>query len=160
MNSSTRKLVIVIIALLIVNYLRFYLTVVKHVKIIQVSIAELSLSLLLKKNPIVLNERIVNPLNLLQTVFKYSYIFKRIQNINTSSEFTQNKARYVILSSRSDNCSVHILNPLMTQEAYVDVKLHNNMVMILPFRWFYRLPNPSQISSIHIEDTISYMFGR
>lgn len=167
MQPNTKKLLIALAALVIFVYLRFYMSVSSNVKITQLSLTELSHSILMEKNPIIIEERIVNPISLLQTVFKYMYVYKRVKEVEDGDglKFRQNRARFMILSSKIDDCSVQIQNPNVSVEdtaspPYVDVRLHANMTMILPYKWWYRLPTPQYVSSIALEDVLSLTLGR
>lgn len=169
-NSNTKRLAIAVAVLLVVIYLRFHTQVATTVKIIQLSLNELEPSVLLQKHPIIIDERIVNPLSLLQTVFKYMYMFKRVKEVEDGDPtvFRQNKARYMIFSSKTDDCSVQLLNPRFAsavresgeEPPYVDIRLHANMCMVCPYKWWYRLSKPAHISSIALEDAISLSLGR
>lgn len=173
LNSNTKKLAVAVAVLLLVIYLRFYMQVANTVKIVQLSLSELNPGVLMQKNPIIIEERIVNPLSLLQTVFKYMYVYKHVKAIEEGdpSVFRQNRARFMIIASKADDCSVQILNPKFasggvssdggeSEPPYVDIRLHANMCMVLPHKWWYRLPEPNYISTIALEDTVSLTFGR
>lgn len=163
---NTKKLVLVIVILILFIYLRYWLSVSGVVKIVQLSLVELSPSILMQKNPIVIEERLVNPISLLQTVFKYMYIWKTVKAVEDgdSAVFKQNNSRFLIATSNADGSSVQIINPkyndATNESPYIDIKLHANMSMILPFKWWYRFTTPKNISTIRLDDIISLTFGR
>ena len=160
-SGNTKKLLLVIIVLVIYVYLRYYLTPNSQTKIVQVSLTELTPSLLLQKNPIVIEERLVNPLNLVQTAFKYLYMFKKIQaQPKHQPDFTKNTSRYLLIMSNRHNSSVEIRNPTNPiNKNIVDVRLHANMCLILPFKWWYRFHDHESIQMVHLDDILSYSIG-
>jgi len=167
MNISTSKLALAVVILLILVYLKFYTSVSTGIKIIQLSLTDLSPQIMLQKHPIILDEKIVNPMSLLQAVFKYLYIYKRVKTSEDGDPniFRKNTSRFLIIYSNKDNSSIEIVNPSYVKNLkeippFIDVKLHANMCMILPFKWYYRLPSPSNIGTIALEDLISLLFGR
>lgn len=166
MHQNTKKLVFVIGILIAFIYIRYYTSVVKEIRIIQLPIADLVPSLLRSKNPIIIEDRLVHPLSLLHTVFKYMYITKNVVNSESANtKFIQNKARFFILCSKNDNNSVDIVNPnfitnTTSEPPFVEVKLHANMCMILPNKWYYRLQVPVNFSSIALHDFVSLTFGK
>lgn len=118
----------------------------------------------MKKNPIVIEERLVNPLSLLQTVFKFMYVYKSVKAVEDGSEvFRQNRGRFLILCSKVDDNSIHLVNPRFKNDGgdnYVDIKLHANMCLVVPNKWYYRLSAPKDTLSIALEDIVSLTLGR
>lgn len=166
MKIDTKKLAAFVIALVVFVYLRFYLTVSKDIKIMQLSVLELTPSILMKKQPIVLDERIVNPMSLLQTVFKYMYVYKRLKAVedDTQSKYTQNKARFLVLFSNNGTNSIEIANPCFKQRdsvepPFIEIMLHANMCMIVPHKWLYRVNTPRGVSSIALDDVLSLVMS-
>lgn len=169
MNFNTKKLLIVCIVLVAFIYLRFYTSVAKDLKIMQLSLQELTPSILMSRNPLIIEEQIVNPMSLLGTVFRYLYVYKRIdtgaKKSHNTHVFKQNKARFLILSSKKDNCSIEISNPRMVKNKgdepfHVELRLHLNMCAILPYNWHYRIKEPESVLSIELEDIVSLTIGK
>jgi hypothetical protein len=167
MQTNTKTLIIFVTVLILFIYIRFYTNVTTNIKIVQLALAELTPAILNQKNPIVIDDKIVNPISLLHTVFKYLFVSKHIKNIEDgdANVFRQNKARFLILYSNKDDNSIDIANPRFVKDntkepPFVEIKLHANMCMILPFKWYVRLRNPTQTTSIALEDIISLTFGK
>lgn len=116
----------------------------------------------MKKQPIVIDERIVNPMSLLQTVFKYMYVYKRLKTVEdeTQGKYKQNKARFLVLFSNSGTNSIEIANPKFkaresVEPPFIEIKLHANMCMVVPYKWLYRINTPRGVSSIALDDMLS-----
>ena len=163
MTFDTRKLVFIIMCLIIFIYVRFFTSVATSMKIVQLPLIDLTPSVLMQKNPIIIDERIVNPMHLLHANFKYLYIYKKIKTFEENNIYKQNTSRFFIICSKVDDNIVDIVHPKFwngDEPHFIEIRLHANMCMVLPYKWWYRFRDGKEILSISLEDTLSLTLGR
>jgi hypothetical protein len=154
-------LVIVLIVLIVVAYINFYITPSKEIEIIQMKVNALDLSHLLEKKPIVLYERLVNPLGLLNTVFKYISIRNKPWIIYNKeySPFMQNTRRFNVVYAAND-CQIQLVHPNLFSKGYpsdvVYMQLKKYQTVIIPMFWWYSIKGHA--FSIEIDTIFSIMY--
>jgi len=139
---STKRLVIIALALLSIIYIKHYSRPSKGFDILQLSVEQIQPSHLLEKSPIVFNERVVHPDHMIKTIFKYLYLFKRIEAPRVNDQqFRQSKSRYKVIFSSSDDTHVHIGHPLHMKDnvSFIDVVLPTDMCIVIPYKWHFRV---------------------
>jgi hypothetical protein len=158
MATTTRYLVIIVIALCVLTYIYLYTRVPNDTRtIIQVDLEQLTPALLQEKQPIVINDKIINASSLLNTVFKYSYLLSNESIIDPTPSFNQSKNKYTLLTSIFWDAMIDIADPSNTDPnniKFISVKLNRNRVMILPALWYYRSQTP-RIKRIIMDDIVS-----
>ena len=163
-----RFLFIILIILLFLLYFKHYISPTKQFSIVQLSLSKVEPSFLFEKNPIIINEPIMSPLQLTDTLFKYLFV-RKLQSLEcTPSIFNQNKSRYAILYPRHRNDSIRIVHPKksrylkkatdesLKQIDYVEVRLMKRQVIILPMYWWYQVDN-CNFGCIDLDDTFSFL---
>jgi hypothetical protein len=137
-------LLCVLIAIILYVQLSYPTRFRQDFKIIQTDISRLKPSMLLEKFPIVIDDRIVDPLSLLTTTFKYQYIWKTepVKLIGCP------RAKYTLLYNNTAETQhvdlshpkhKHVINPPITQ-----VLLHSHQILILPPQWVYKMSTSMQ----------------
>lgn len=144
-------LIIVLISLLVFVYLTQYFKVNKDFEIIQVNISHLTPDLLFEKSPIIVNERIVDPKQLLQTVFKYLFL-KNKESIAEVKKQNVCFGKYTILQDSKKDNIVNVIHP-KNKNKNKKIKLYQNQCMILPMYWKYQ--PESELKVIHLCDIFS-----
>lgn len=76
-----------------------------HFQIVQTSIVDFNPQLLLEKQPIYLEDPVVNPADLFNTVFRYLYV-KHTLSISDRKLLKQNLSKYVIIYNDNSNKDV------------------------------------------------------
>jgi hypothetical protein len=117
--------------------------------IIQTSVEKLHPTMLNEKLPIVIETPIVNPDQLLQTVFKYQYIKRSF----VSKLDGKNTYGYMLFYSKNDMAIVSVKHPRYFE--VTKVKLYKNQILILPVLWFYNCNDHVSISGL---STFTSMF--
>ena len=167
------KLIIILVILILVVYIKYYLSPNPIFQILQTSISKARPKLLFEKSPIVIEEPLVNASDLLSILFKYLYILKK--NVLTTSQnvIQQNKCKYLVLSPKDkDGAVVQIVHPKhsrimkhtnyaksKTSIAFVDIQLKQHQCMILPIHWWYKT-NSSFVERIQLDDIVSVFLGK
>ena len=152
------KLFIVLIILVLCLYVRYYIKVNDAIIIVQPKLEQVDTYILLEKNPIILRESIVDPIDLLQTVFKYMFIYHRIDEIKNIDTPMRIDSRYAIIYCIHP-CDVKIYHPKNKQLAkYVEMHLSKGQCLILPMFWWYSAYQIDNIKTIKLYDISSFLF--
>jgi len=140
-------------------------------EILNISIAKISPSHLFEKQPIVIQEPLVQPMDLCSSLFNYLYIKKKHIKKTISNVYMQNRSKYLIIYPRENNLSLNLVHPKqslflkhMTKESlkyveYVEFKLKKRQCLIIPMYWWYST-NSENFGKIELEDVLSFLFGK
>lgn len=156
------KLVLVLVALVVVIYLRYYLSSNPEFQIIQASLDRIQPKHLFEKNPVIIEEQIVDPLILLNTLFKYLYTFKRVSQ-PIPNVFLQNKFKFCIIWPTTTASDVKIMHPRDRKKEkpmILDIKLKRNQCLILPLHWWYKTNGDAVFNRVTLDDMISLILGK
>lgn len=150
---NTKVLLVFVVILLLFVYLRFHCRVSSSFKILQMSVSELTPEILQRKYPIVLEEQIVEPSSIANTVFKFMYIYKKPTTLKNNVGVATNKAAYLIIfNNTNEKVTISIAHPTSkktSSESFVDVILYEHMCIILPQKWFYQTSHDVQGIALH-----------
>lgn len=162
-------LITILVILVVFVYITIYRKYSKTFTIIQSSIRTVTPSHLLEKQPIVITEPLVRPLDILHTLFKYMYVTKRQLLEITPGEFKRVKSKYMILfpNKRSEkHNTVHIVHPKYShllkddkrlhEAQYVDIKLKKYQVLILPQHWWFSINN-CNVTCFELYDILTFI---
>jgi hypothetical protein len=152
-----------IIIFLILVYSSLYYIFVDEISIYQVSVEHFDFDLLYKRQPIVISESIKDIDDILTNWFKYNIIKYDLVKTN---DWERNNHKYLVFysndKSTTEPTEITICNPLVKEYngvPHIDsnmttIKLKNNMVLIIPFRWKYHIVGNPEIHGVH--DYITY----
>jgi hypothetical protein len=152
-----------IIIFLILVYASLYYIFVDEISIYQVSVEHFDFDLLYKRQPIVISESIKDIDDIINNWFKYNIVKYDIVKTN---EWQRNNYKYLVIYSNNNDTEepieITLCNPLAKEYngvPHVDsnmttIKLKNNMVLIIPFRWKYHIVGNPEIHGMH--DYITY----
>lgn len=166
------------LAVFLTFYTQCYFAVPFEHAIVHTTLMGFTENILHAKLPVYLYDKIVNPADLLHTIFKYQYIY-HVLSFSDSSLIKKNMGKYVIIynDSDTDDTIVSILHPHLAREltyyqkmAYtknfqvcnsklsrtqkdtlVHVKIHPHNCIILPHAWVYNTQR-DHILEIHLFD--------
>jgi hypothetical protein len=177
-------LIYLTIIVFICFYIQGYLQASKEIQIIQTTLSSFKPSLLYEKNPIYIYDRIVNPADLFNTIFKYQYMY-HILSLSNENFVKKNMSRYVVIYNDSDdvvdvtlihpsnNKSITYFNANLQKKNYkvsknpsdalqkvpnIKVILKPNNTLILPINWTYHTAQ-NNILEIHLFDMMSTMYS-
>ena len=102
-------------------YFQCYLIQPRKFEIIQTSLAEFKPELILEKQPIYLEDSVVNPADLFQTVFKYLYI-KHVLSISDQNLLKRNLSKFVMIYNDNDTNSINVKIIHPSIKPYVSTK--------------------------------------
>ena len=144
-----KYLIYMVIILVIIVYIQYYNKYKSDYNIIQTNIDNIDLSVLHEKYPIVIYDQIYEPHQLLNTLFKYTFVKSETKTISAA----RNNAKYLIMWGYEQDLMVNIANPL--NKNYVTVKLKPNQVLILPHQWYFN--TNKNLQTIWLYDVISLL---
>lgn len=147
-------LLYIIIIIIIICILAIYHYHPKTIIINQTTIDKFNFNLLYQKYPIVITNNIINLDDILNTWFKYNFIY----NSNIDSNWQQSTSKYTIIHNNNDfKIDIHICNPNIkinnkmptSDSKIITIHLSQNQFIILPFNWYYYLENNNTVINIH-----------
>lgn len=143
---------ITIIILILIIYIYSYYIYTKNIIILQTTLNDFSFDLLYKKQPIVIEDRIVDINIILKNWFNLNIIYS---NNLISNDFLINNSKFLLIYSLEDE-EIIISPPNKTNDNIIAIKLYKNQSLILPFKWhYYKEKNNFLIYEIH--DYITYL---
>jgi hypothetical protein len=108
---AIHKLLIIIIILLSAIYVKYYIKTVDKTEIIQLSLNKINYKILNERNPIYMEEKIIDINQVINTNFKHLYSFK-FENDDFNKNIKMNLAKYCIFHNNSEiDKYIHIFNP-------------------------------------------------
>ena len=155
-------LVMFILALI---YAHYAMKPKQEVHIIQTSLDRISDDTLFEKQPIDIDDQIVNVTDLLGTLFKYQYLFKKDMLIEANSDAYLNTHKYMIVynTSNEKDAFVVLTPPKSIRDRYpsIDMILPPNNVLILPYLWSIEPSKDSHtLQIILLNDLFHQLFHR
>jgi len=154
------KLIIIILAILLC-YIYCYFIFPKNVSIIQTSLEDFDFHLLLKRQPLVIEDRVKDIIIVLTSWFSYNIIqdtefdTKRLWNINSH--------KYLYCYALSDTEILlyppgnNVINDTLdNREPVLGIQLKASQSIIIPFRWYYNIKNIECIKLYGIHDYVTY----
>jgi hypothetical protein len=151
---------IALIAFLVWAYVRFNYKMPNGVVILQTSLADFTLKMLLEKQPIVIQDRVENIQPIWDGWFRYN--IKGRFEIRPEMEWVRNRHKYMLLHGLEDGevmlchprCKTNNRVPDETEEI-IAVKLYKGMSMIVPYRWHVAVNKPVYAGGVH--DLFTYL---
>lgn len=177
---TSHILILIITILILVIYINYYNKYKKDYQLIQTHLDKIDLDILNEKYPIIIYDRIINPNDLLKTLFKYIYIFKKFIKIKPIFP-TINYSKYMLIWNNDEDIMINIINPKyykliswkkinsfkiskyslydneLEKVQYITISLKKNQVFILPPFWIYQ--SNSYINIIQLNDIISIWYN-
>lgn len=95
------NLLTLFIIVCIASYISIYTKPKKHMEILQSELATLKTEFLLEKQPLIIYDKIVDPIEVIQSTFKYLYTFK-IHKLLTANNVYQSNSRYTLIHNSSE----------------------------------------------------------
>ncbi len=149
-----------VVAIVIWLYVRFAYKVPPRVVILQSSLADFDLKMLLEKQPIVIHDRVENVQPIWDGWFRYNK--KSSFEITPELEWIRNRHKYMIVHGLDDS-EIMLCYPLCklnngvpdTSEEVITIKLYKGMSLIIPYRWYFATNKPIYACGVH--DLFTYM---
>jgi hypothetical protein len=175
----TNVLLVIAIILFCILYLSFYAKYTNEYDIVQVFLDNVSPDILYEKHPIVIYDSLVNPKDLLNTLFKYQYLFHKEFNVPANNAIAIKSKFSILYSPHNEQSVVKLIHPKYTSEfqwhssqhqrlsntdinttniQYIDVQLKRNQVILVPPHWI--IHTDVTLHKIDIDDVASCLYFR
>lgn len=151
MNKLLVILSIVIAFVIMKCYYKSFYDVNKSFNIIQTPLTKLNYNLLFEKSPIIINEPIYDPYDMIEKVFKYLYITQSIKSKCINNNKYVNNGKYALITCKVKDIILNIYHPLFPKE-FMPIKLYKDQCIILPNSWFYQATDCEDILIIQLYD--------
>jgi hypothetical protein len=174
-----KLLISILIILTIIIYCQYYCTYKPNFKITQTYLDKININVLQEKYPIVIYDQVIEPKELLKSLFAYSYSISKDIPILFNNKVFINLSKYLIIYNQISDVNIQVIHPRyrkmikffnnnnfitsiedfdkLQQIEYVTIKLKKNQIIILPQFWLYTSDLP--IQAIILQDTISYLIN-
>lgn len=164
-DMASKSLSIFVIVLVVLIYLKYYYKYYYQANtdytILQQFLDKLSADVLHERYPIIIYDRIVDPRILLSTLFKYCYMFQKVNAFKDANVPQINNHKFNIIFSPVDNIELNIISPLykhyIENAQYVTIKLKKQQTLILPCHWMYT--TNTKHFNIMLDDPFSLLFS-
>ncbi len=167
----TKFLILIIIVLTVLIYYNHYSRYNIDYNVIQLFLEQLTLEILNERNPIIIYDRLVNPEILFDTLFKYSFIFKKKYYLNDNNFIQNTKSKYTLLLNPNTDVDINIISPIHNSNIkynidtietskvnYITIKLKKQQILILPPFWNFNINKNDSLIIYRLDDIISNMF--
>lgn len=157
-KTATTLLTVCLIAAIVFIVSRYYLTPATNVTIIQSRVSEFDIKVLFDKDPIILEEKVVNPEEIIQAYFNYLYSFRFQLPPLPYPKWCYSKARYLVIHNAESLQIAHPSNKGNPAPNFVDIRLTPNQLVILPSMWLYKVKGGSLTALYDIPSVLLYPF--
>lgn len=179
--AATKWLLIILTIGLLGLYIQYYASFSKTFQIIQASLDHISIDTLQERQPIIIQDRLVDPSSLTSTLFKWTWAFKQTEHVKGSPYITIVHNKYTILFNsvrdilvniipadnkklatpfqkggsavRKYRRSLHSIND--SNVVYVTIKLKKQQCIVLPAHWMYHTVDDH--NAIYLNDPLSLL---
>ena len=136
LDKMNKLVIVAIILVLYILMLQISPNVSDVFEVLQLTLDQFHGELLFEKKPIVITDKIVDPMSLLNTLFKYTYLYKHFDTQNTDASMLLNTAQYCIFTPSCDQAAIIIEHPDVKKfDSNLEIVLERNQVLVLPFKW-------------------------
>lgn len=148
--------------IVIIAYVYCYFIHPLHISILQTNLEDFNFNLLLKKQPLVIEDQIKDIINVINSWFSpniiqdVKYNEKRVWNVN------YHKYLYVYALCDTELLLFAPGNKVIDDvpdhnEPVIAIKLKTNQSTIIPFRWYYNIKNIDDMKLYGIHDYVTYV---
>lgn len=146
----------IFVIIVIICWTYYYLKKRNDFQIIQSRLDNITDNVLYEKYPIVISDKIVNVNDLLNTLFKYQYVYKFTKTINENTSL-KNYSKFMIIHNTYDKDISISLSNNDNENVVVIIPIYN--VLIIPFMWSINSLN-DKITCIELFDFVHYFLYR
>lgn len=165
MNDTTKILLALLAILIIIMYVYYYKNYKKDVVILQTYLDKADINLLYEKYPVVIYDQIIDPRQLLDTLFRYSYIFQTDELVKPNTTMIS-KSKFTVVWYSGEDLDDLILKVVgpgkdssdSSDSSDVSIKLKKKQVVILPAYWGFQCSVP--INCIRLDDLLSALISK
>lgn len=141
-------ILLILISLLIILYFKLSLKPNQEYTLIQCVIEKCEPSMLMEKLPILIENSIVNPQQLINTLFKFQYISQK----ERKQKEGVNRDAFLLIHP-SEQINVILRHP--NYQEVLNIKLYKHQLLIIPILWYYNIQHNKDVRTIGLESVIS-----
>ena len=142
----TNIILVIFFTIFIASYIKIYFKKKNDFRIIQTNVADLTPSVLCEKYPIYIDDRLVNTEELLMSLFRYQYLFKRSSTYTEIDSAIKTRCKFTLIHNNNDT----VINLFIKNSYdYVQVKMYPYNLIVLPFRWEYKIDSKCDLTELN-----------
>jgi hypothetical protein len=151
-------LVYIALIVIICAYVYIVLKPKKDFQILQSSLSNMSDDMLYEKYPICINDQIINVQDLLQSLFKFQYIF--VDHFTEQQPYNRvNHSKFLVIhNNHPDNCDLFVSSPNKNTDK-VRIILPPYNVIILPYLWSVSTEDKCNLSGMSLNDFTHFLLN-
>jgi hypothetical protein len=154
--------VLILCLVLIIIYIASYFRNPRDIHILQTSLKDFTFDMLREKQPIVVDDRVM-VLDEIEKLWFQPNITTQFR-LTHSELWHKNKYKYIVLQAEQEgDVYMYPSGKKMVQglpdtdETLLAVHLLPGQMLILPYRWWYHIPDRMVVSTIGVHDYITYL---
>jgi hypothetical protein len=151
-QNKMQILTITLILLVVIIFLTSQMSIADEFTIIQLPVSKIKDDILLEKKPIVISDSIVNAIDVIDTVFSFMYLFKKLDVQVQSNHTLKNKFAYLVIHTKIEQM-ITVTHPKSDLSALI--KLYPGNMLILPWSWKYNIKNKDDVYMIGLHTLMS-----
>lgn len=155
MNTYNIQFLLIILIFFIYFYVKSSLKTKDYVEILQGDLVKITDNTLYEKQPIIINDKIIDAKELLNSLFKYQYSFVKTFELEKETELF-NTHKFMILHNISENYVEILITPPTGKHPPIELNLPPHNVIILPYKW--SILSNSSLDGILLNDFIYRFF--
>lgn len=161
--ARDNKLIVILTTLVVLIYLRYFFAVNPTFEMLQTKMEKLDTKLLFEKSPILIEDRLVTPYSVVDTVFKYMYTIKNEWIIDNKlfNPYAQNTHKYMLLYA-SEPIVIHLVHPNLYNKGkpsnVLQLNLQQSQAIIIPMFWYYSIKGHAFV--IELDTIASFIYSK
>ena len=152
-NYSKMYWYIAFIIAVIAIYACLYYIFTEDLIIYQTDLAHFDLNMLYNKQPIIIEDQVQKPREILSSWFNVNFIEETV----ATDIWTRNNYKYLMICSGETLSEITLCPPRSTPETSTElttIKLKNNKILIVPFKYYFNIQG--HVRMYGIDDYITY----
>lgn len=157
--------VILLILVIIIIYIYGYFIYPSDISILQSSLSNFNFNLLLKRQPLVIDDKVKNIIGVIDAWFSYNIIQDHIFNEKRIWNINEYKYLVIYCTNDDDILLYQAGNKVIddtpdNREPVINIILKQNQFVVIPYRWYYNIKNINSFKLYGIHDYITYILDK
>lgn len=156
------NIILIVLILIIIFYIYCYFIFSNNIIILQTNLNDFDFSLLLERQPLVIEDYIIDILSVIKSWFSSNIV--QDANYNEKYDWNQNNHKFMFVYALEDTeillypPNKKIINDTPdNDEPIIGIQLKTSQSLIIPFKWSYNIKNTNSIKLYGIHDYITYL---
>ena len=156
------NILLISIIVAIIFYIYCYFIFSSNILILQTNLNDFDFNLLLERQPIVIEDYIIDVISVIKSWFSTNII--QDASYNNQIIWNQNKHKFMYIYALEDT-EILLYSPIKkvindtpdNSEPVLAIQLKNRQSLIIPFYWYYNIKNINTAKLYGIHDYITYL---